>query len=159
MYQLHLYQFNTPWNPTTAAKTEQSLARYTSFRDKYHVPIWLGESGENDDAWVRGFREMLEKDKIGWCFWPYKKVDATSSIVSIAKPDHWDEIVKYSSERRGVGNTEKQLAMRPSPEIAAAALNQLLENAKLAKCRVNTGYIDALGLTVPAGGVPIRKAE
>jgi len=123
------------------------------------VPIWLGESGENDDAWVRGFREMLEKDKIGWCFWPYKKVEATSSIVSIAKPDHWDEIVKYSSERRGVGNTEKQLEMRPSPEIAAAALNQLLENAKVAKCRVNTGYIDALGLTVPAGGVPIRKAE
>jgi hypothetical protein len=49
--------------------------------------------------------------------------------------------------------------MRPSPEIAAAALNQLLENVKLAKCRVNTGYVEALGLTAPAGGVPVRKAE
>ena len=95
--------------------------------------------------------KTLEKDHVGWCFWPYKKMDATSSIVSIAKPEHWDEIVKYSSERRGVGNTEKQLGMRPSPEIAAAALNQLLENVKLAKCRVNTGYIEALGLKVPAG--------
>jgi endoglucanase len=159
IYQLHLYEFNTPWNPATAAETERKLGKYVAFRDKYHVPIWLGESGENDDDWVKNFRLLLEKDNIGWCFWPYKKMDATSSIVSIARPDHWDEIVKYSSERQGVGNSEKQLGLRPSPEIAAAALNQLLENVKLAKCRVNTGYVEALGLTVPAGGVPVRKAE
>jgi hypothetical protein len=149
MYQFHLYRFGKPWKEEDVAG---DIAQYIKFRDTYaHAPIWLGESGENNDDWVRGFRMLLEKNHIGWCFWPYKKVDATSSIVSIAKPDHWDEIVKYSSERRGVGNTEKQLEMRPSPEIAAAALNQLLENAKVAKCRVNTGYIDALGLTAPAG--------
>jgi endoglucanase len=156
LYQLHLYEFNTPWNAQTAAKTEANLARYTAFRDKYHVPIWLGESGENDDAWVRGFREMLEKHNIGWCFWPYKKMEASSSFVAFPKPDHWDEIVKYSTERRGVGNAEKQLALRPSPEVAAAAMKQLLENVMLARCRVNTGYIQALGLTVPAGGVPVQ---
>jgi hypothetical protein len=157
MYQFHLYRFGKPWKEEDVAG---DIAQYIKFRDTYaHAPIWLGESGENNDDWVRGFRMLLEKNHIGWCFWPYKKVDATSSIVSIAKPDHWDEIVKYSSERRGVGNTEKQLEMRPSPEIAAAALNQLLENAKVAKCRVNTGYIEALGLKVPAGGVPIRKEE
>ena len=157
MYQFHLYRFGKPWKEEDVAG---DIAQYIKFRDTYaHAPIWLGESGENNDDWVRGFRMLLEKNHIGWCFWPYKKVDATSSIVSIAKPDQWDEIVKYSSERRGVGNTEKQLEMRPSPEIAAAALNQLLENAKVAKCRVNTGYIEALGLKVPAGGVPIRKEE
>jgi endoglucanase len=150
LYQLHLYEFNTPWNPTTAANTEKSLARYVTFRDKYHVPIWLGESGENDDNWVRGFRTLLERNNIGWCFWPYKKMEKSSAIVSIQSPEHWNEIVKYAGERRGVGDAEKQLGMRPSPEIAAAALKQLLENVKLAKCRVNTGYIEALGLKVPA---------
>jgi endoglucanase len=149
LYQLHLYEFNTPWNPTTAADTEKKLARYVAFRDKYHVPIWLGESGENDDNWIRGFRILLEKDKIGWCFWPYKKMEKSSAIVSIQPPEHWSEIVKYAGERRGVGDTEKQLGMRPSPEIAAAALNQLLANVKLEKCRVNTGYIEALGLKAP----------
>jgi hypothetical protein len=84
-------------------------------------------------------------------------MEAKSSIVSIAKPDHWDEIVKYSNERRGVGNTEKQLGLRPSPEIAAVALNQLLENVKVEKCRINTGYIEALGLKVPAGRVSVRQ--
>jgi endoglucanase len=83
-------------------------------------------------------------------------MEASSSFVAFPKPNHWDEIVKYSTERRGVGNAEKQLALRPSPEVAAAAMKQLLENVMLARCRVNTGYIQALGLTVPAGGVPVQ---
>jgi hypothetical protein len=47
--------------------------------------------------------------------------------------------------------------MRPSPEVAAAAMKQLLENVQLAKCRVNSGYIEALGLTTPASGVPVQQ--
>jgi hypothetical protein len=156
MYQLHLYRFGQPWKEEDVAG---DISQYIKFRDLYQVPIWLGESGENDDNWIRGFRTLLEKDKIGWCFWPYKKMEKSSAIVSIQPPEHWDEIVKYAGERRGVGDTEKQIGMRPSPEVAAAALQQLLENVKLAKCRVNTGYIEALGLTVPAGGVPLRAEQ
>jgi aryl-phospho-beta-D-glucosidase BglC (GH1 family) len=153
MYQLHLYKFGQPWKEEEVAS---DISQYTKFRDQYHVPIWLGESGENDDAWVRGFRELLEKNHIGWCFWPYKKMEATSSFVAFPKPEHWDAVVKYSTERHGAGNTEKQLALRPSLEDSSAALKQLLENVKLVKCRVNTGYIEALGLTVPMGGVPVK---
>jgi endoglucanase len=149
LYQLHLYEFNTPWNSSTQANTEATLARYVAFRDKYHVPIWLGESGENDDNWVRNFRLLLEKDNIGWCFWPYKKMEKSSAVLSFSKPDHWDEIVKYGNERRGVGQTEKQLGMRPSPEDASAALQQLLEKVKVQNCRINRGYIEALGLKAP----------
>jgi aryl-phospho-beta-D-glucosidase BglC (GH1 family) len=148
MYQFHLYKFGTPWNPSVA----NEIVRYTAFRDKYRVPIWLGESGENTDDWVRSFRELLEQNRIGWCFWPYKKMEKSSAIVAFQKPEHWDEIVAYSKKRRGAGNAEKQLALRPSPEKAAAALHQLLDNVQLAKCRVNTGYIEALGLKVPAAG-------
>jgi hypothetical protein len=146
MYQLHLYRFGQPWKEEDVAG---DISQYIKFRDLYHVPIWLGESGENDDNWIRGFRMLLEKDKIGWCFWPYKKMEKSSAIVSIQPPEHWSEIVKYAGERHGVGDTEKQLSMRPSPEAAAAALNQLLENVRLEKCRINTGYIEALGLKVP----------
>jgi endoglucanase len=147
MYEFHLYKFGTPWNPSVASE----IARYTAFRDEYHVPIWLGESGENTDDWVRSFRELLEQNRIGWCFWPYKKMEKSSAIVSFQRPEHWDEIVAYGKKRRGVGNTEKQLALRPSPQVAADALHQLLDNVQLANCRVNTGYIEALGLKVPAG--------
>jgi hypothetical protein len=156
LYQLHLYKFGQPWKEEEVAG---NIAQYIKFRDTYHVPIWLGESGENDDDWVRGFRMLLEKNKIGWCFWPYKKMEKNSAIVSIQPPEHWNEIVTYAGERSGVGDAEKQLGMRPSPEIAGAALKQLLENVRLEKCRVNTGYIEALGLKVPAGGVPLRAEQ
>ena len=140
MYQLHTY-----WAPPTDA----TIAKFTAFRERYHVPIWLGESGENTDDWIRSFTAVLEKDRIGWAYWPYKKMEKASAVVSIAKPAHWDEIVAYAKVRRGTGNTEKQLAQRPSPEVAAAALDELLQNVLLAKCRVNAGYIAAMGLKVP----------
>lgn len=154
MYQLHLYKFHTPWNPEVA----NDIARYTAFRDRYHVPIWLGESGENTDDWVGSFRALLEQNRIGWCFWPYKKMEKSSAIVSIAKPEHWDDIVAYSSKRRGVGNAEKQLALRPSPAAAADALHQLLDNVQLSRCRSNAGYIAALGLKVPATGNAVQES-
>ena len=37
----------------------------------------MGESGENDDVWIDSFRKLLDNNEIGWCFWPYKKMDST----------------------------------------------------------------------------------
>ncbi len=45
--------------------------------------LWMGESGENTDEWIASFRSLLEQNKMGWCFWPYKNMDATSCVVSI----------------------------------------------------------------------------
>ena len=155
MYQFHLYKFGTPWNPSV----EDDLKPYIAFRDKYHVPIWLGESGENNDDWVRNFRLVLDKNKIGWCFWPYKKMEKSSAIVSFKKPDHWDKIVTYAKERRGVGDAEKQIGMRPSAQVSGDALKQLLEDVRVEKCRVNAGYVDALGLKAPAGSLPLQSKQ
>ncbi len=44
---------------------------YLDFRERYQAPIWMGESGENKDEWIAQFREMLEKNDVGWTFWPY----------------------------------------------------------------------------------------
>jgi endoglucanase len=52
----------------------------------YNVPIWLGESGENTDQWIQQFVSVLEKNDIGWCFWPYKKMQKTSCMVSMQPP-------------------------------------------------------------------------
>ena len=68
-----------------------------------NVPIWLGESGENSDDWVAAFVRTLESESVGWCFWPYKKMDQTSSVVTFAKPAHWDQIVAYAKLAGGVG--------------------------------------------------------
>ena len=140
-----MYTFHKYWTATDASVIKE----YLEFRDKYKVPIWLGESGENKDEWVAAFTKTLEDNHIGWCFWPYKKMDAPSNPVTFDRPVHWDAIIALSKMPGGTGNAEKRIAARPSPEDAQAAFDDLLSKIRFTGERVNPGYVRALGLTVP----------
>jgi len=140
-----VYTFHKYWTDST----EAVIRPYLDFRDRYRVPIWLGESGENTDAWIREFVKVLEKNEVGWAFWPYKKINRTSSFVTWAKPPYWDEIMAYARTPGNLGDSEKRIAARPSVEHARAAFAGLLEAIEFRHCTTNTGYLQALGLTVP----------
>ncbi|MFP5235872.1 MAG: glycoside hydrolase family 5 protein [Acidobacteriota bacterium] len=137
-----MYTFHKYWTAPDASV----IREYLDFRDKYHVPIWLGESGENTDQWIAAFVKTLEANHVGWCFWPYKKMDATSSVVTFDRPAHWDEVVKLAAMKPGTGDAEKRIAARPSPEAAQAIFNDLLQKVRFADERENAGYVQALGL-------------
>jgi endoglucanase len=137
-----MYTFHKYWT----APDVSVVREYLDFRDKYQVPIWLGESGENKDEWIAAFRQMLEENQVGWCFWTYKRMDATASVVSFERPAHWDAIVKLAAMPSGTGNAEKRIAARPSPEDAQATFDDLLNKIRFANERVNEGYVRALGL-------------
>lgn len=141
-----MYTFHKYWSATDVSVIQE----YLDFRDKYKVPIWLGESGENKDEWVAAFTKTLEDNHVGWCFWPYKKMDAPSSPVTFDRPAHWDEIVKFAAMQSGTGNAEKRIAARLSPEDAQAVFDGLLETVKFANERENPGYIKALGMSPTA---------
>jgi aryl-phospho-beta-D-glucosidase BglC (GH1 family) len=141
-----MYTFHKYWT----APDVSVIQEYLDFRDKYKVPIWLGESGENKDEWIAAFTKTLEENHVGWCFWPYKKMDATSSVVTFDRPVHWDEIQAFAKLPTGTANAEKRIPARPSIEDAQAAFDDLLRKIQFATTHLNTGYIHALGLT-PAG--------
>ena len=141
-----MYTFHKYWTATDSSV----IREYLDFRDKYKVPIWLGESGENKDEWVAAFVRTLENNHVGWCFWPYKKMDATSSEVTFDRPVHWDAIIALSKMQSGTGAAEKRIAARPSPEDAQAAFDDLLEKIRFSNEEINPGYVRALGLTTPA---------
>ena len=138
-----MYTFHKYW---TEAK-QQVIQEYLDFREKYNVPLWLGESGENTDQWIEQFVGVLEKNQVGWCFWPYKKMEKSSSPVSFAPPVHWSEIVPYAKMPGNTGDAEKRIAARPSLEYSREALQDLLKKVSFANCRVNRGYLKALGLS------------
>jgi aryl-phospho-beta-D-glucosidase BglC (GH1 family) len=140
-----MYTFHKYWTPPT----EAVIQSYLDFRARYNVPLWLGESGENTDAWIHDFTGVLEKDEIGWAFWPYKKMEKTSAPVSWQKPVYWDEIVAFAKTRGSTGDAEKQIAVRPSLDHSRAALQDLLQKIQFHNCQVNPGYLGALGLKVP----------
>ncbi len=135
-----VYTFHKYWMEVN----QGAIQEYLDFRDKYTVPVWMGESGENTDEWISSFRTLLEHNKIGWCFWPYKKLDATSSVASINKPADWDAIVAFADGPRLTFEDVRK--HKPSAEKAQRALTDYLEGIKLAHCRINQGYLKALGL-------------
>lgn len=140
-----MYTFHKYWMPPEQA----AIQEYVDFRDKYRVPIWMSESGENTDEWITRYRELLDQNQIGWAFWPYKKMDSPRSIVSFARPVYWDEIVAFATLKEGMGDTKTRIAKRPPQEHINAAFAGLLDNIPFNKCRINQGYLKALGLRVP----------
>jgi endoglucanase len=135
-----VYTFHKYWMDVN----QEAIQEYVDFRDKNNVPVWMGESGENTDEWIGSFRTLLERNNIGWCFWPYKKLDATSCIASINPPEDWDAIVDFANGPRST--FEEVRKHRPAKEIAQRALSNYLERIKFANCRVNPGYLKALGV-------------
>lgn len=141
-----IYTFHKYWT----APTQDVIQSYLDFRQRYQAPVWMGESGENKDSWIGQFREMLEQNEVGWCFWPYKKMDATSSPVSYQRPAHWQEIVSFAQLTGGAGAGEEHMKKRPAAVLVQAAVADLLEKIKFENCRINDGYLKALGLKTPA---------
>lgn len=135
-----VYTYHKYWCDTTQAMVQE----YVDFGKKYNVPIWMGESGENTDQWIDAWRRLNEKNNFGWCFWPYKKMDVTSNIVSIKRTAEWDSIITYAKAPR-VSYEEIRKA-RPTADVIKKAFEDYLENCKFNNCTVNEGYIKALGL-------------
>lgn len=134
------YTFHKYWMEVNTG----AIQEYLDFRNKHDVPVWMGESGENTDEWITSYRTLLEQDNIGWCFWPYKKLDSTSCVASVNLPEDWDVIVAYANGPRTT--FEEVRKNRPPKEKTQKALADYLERIRIANCRINQGYLKALGL-------------
>ena len=136
-----VYQFHKYWTATTI----DVIQPYLDFREKYNIPIYCGETGENDDEWINNFRKLLEQNNIGWHFWPYKKMDNTRGIVSFPKPEGYDAIIAFADTTRT--NYEQIRNVRPKDTASVRkALFQYSENSRFPNNKPNKGYIEALGL-------------
>lgn len=133
-----VYTFHKYWTPAT----QEVIQDYIEFGNKYNVPIWMGESGENTNEWIDSFRVVLEKNNIGWCFWPYKKMDSPRCIATFKMPALYDALIKYSeAPRDSFANIREN---RPSRENALKALDEFINNCRFENCRMNEGYLKAL---------------
>ncbi len=134
-----VYEFHKYWMPPEV----EEIQEYIDFRDKYNVPIYMGESGENEDEWVFKFRELLNKNEIGWHFWPYKKVDNTRGPVQFDKPEFYDLVIEYAESDRSTYKTMRE--GKPDIQKVKSALNGFLEQCKFENCSPNDGYLWGLG--------------
>lgn len=134
-----VYTFHKYWTATT----QDVIQDYIDFRDKYNVPIYCGETGENEDKWVNDFRILLEKNRIGWHYWPYKKLDNTKGIVSFNRPAMFDSIIAYTQKPRA-SFAEIRNIKKEDPSFYKKILYDYLDSCTYKNCKPNTGYIQAL---------------
>lgn len=135
-----VYTFHKYWTATT----KDVIQEYIDFRDKYNVPIYCGETGENDDEWVMNFRKTLEENNIGWHYWPYKKMDNTRGIITFPRPANYSMVIDYADTARNTFAMIRNVRPKTNSDVKQA-LDGFLENCKFKNCTPNAGYIKALG--------------
>ena len=84
-------QFHKYWSPPE----RESLEAHLRIAAALGVPLFDGESGENNAHWNAALFPMLERLGIGWSFWSYKKMDIPNSPATFPQPPRWEELVSY----------------------------------------------------------------
>lgn len=121
--------FHKYWNYNDQA----SIKGILNYREKYNVPVWLGETGENSNVWFTQAVRLLESNNIGWSWWPLKKLGNSNPFEIRSNPEY-DRIVQYWSGNAG----------KPSSGEAWKGLSQLLEDLKAENNIVHYDVIDAI---------------
>ncbi|GAC1421849.1 MAG: hypothetical protein NVSMB67_17850 [Flavisolibacter sp.] len=121
--------FHKYWN----FNNQNSIQSFLDIRDKYNIPIWLGESGENSNAWFTDAIDLMEKNRIGWAWWPLKKMGINNPL-EIKLTTQFSELVKFF---KGEGS-------KPPPSQAFKILMEVASNTNFKNNRIHKDVLDAM---------------
>jgi len=110
-----------------------SIQNFLALRDKYNVPLWLGESGENSNTWFTECIGLVERNDIGWSWWPLKKMGGNNPL-EIKVPIGYQKLLDYWGSK----------GSKPSASEAQPILDQWLENLKFENNIIHHDVIDAM---------------
>ncbi|HVW59585.1 MAG TPA: cellulase family glycosylhydrolase, partial [Puia sp.] len=129
--------------------TQAGIQNFLSLQDKYNVPLWLGESGENSNTWFTEAIRLVETRNIGWCWWQLKKMGISNPLEIKVTPSYRMLLDYWLNNGR-----------KPSPEEAQAALNEWLENIKIRNNIYHRDVIDAMFRQVSSSqAIPFKKHD
>jgi hypothetical protein len=122
--------FHKYWN----RNDRESIAGILALRKSTGRPIWLGESGENSNAWFRDAIKLAEDNGIGWSWWPLKKIGFNNPVEVVANPG-WARVTAYLTGK----------GPKPSAAEARDAMMQLAtHDIDIANSTIHTDVIDAM---------------
>ncbi len=111
-----------------------SIQGMINLRNQYSLPLWMGEAGENSNVWFSSAIDLLEKNNIGWAWWPMKKVGSVVGPLTIKKNPGYNTLLNYWKN----GGT------KPSVEFAKEALMQLTTDLRIENNIFQKDVIDAM---------------
>lgn len=115
------FSFHKYWN----ANNQSDISKFVSLRTTYNRPVWLGETGENSNAWFAQMAKLMEANSIGWSNWPWKKITTFDGPILVTATTEWTKLMQY-----------KKSTSNPKPTMAEAqkALMDMAERIKLENC-------------------------
>ena len=122
------YSFHKYWNVTD----QNSIQSMLDLRTSTNRPLWLGETGENSNAWFTALVKLVEANKIGYANWPYKTYDRIQCPVTVKPFANWQKVLSYVNNDVALSAVD-----------CIAYLKQMTDGLLLENCRVNKGVIDA----------------
>ena len=122
--------FHKYWSYTD----QSSIQGMLDLRSQYNIPLWLGESGENSNVWFTDAIRLAERNKIGWAWWPLKKINSVVNPLTITKTPEYQTLLDYWNN----GGTV------PTQGFATYTLMQMASNANIGHCTYRKDVIDAM---------------
>ena len=86
--------FHKYWSNNAIADISAPL----KLREKYNMPLWLGETGENSNLWFADAIRIVESSGIGWAFWTLKKMRDNNPL-KITPNENFLKVVEYLNGR------------------------------------------------------------
>lgn len=105
--------FHKYWSGTGTDTIKDQLA----LRERWNIPLWLGETGENSNDWFTRAVETMEGQGIGWANWPWKKLRYNNPLQVVANPGYQKVLAYWEGK-----------GPKPSREEARTALLTLAEH-------------------------------
>ena len=121
--------FHKYWN----FNDQNSIQHILNYREKYNVPVWLGETGENSNVWFTQAIQLYGRNNIGWSWWPLKKLGSNNPLEIVSNPDY-QKILDYWS---GHGS-------KPNESDAYKGLFKLANDLKLENNIYHKDVVDAM---------------
>lgn len=125
-----VFSFHKYWNNNDDA----TLKFILDLREKYDIPVWLGETGENSNVWFTQLIELLNKHNIGYAFWSMKKIDNIAGITNVKITPEYQKLLDYW----------KNGGKKPTKEFSEKALMQIAQNYKFSNVEIKKDVIDAM---------------
>lgn len=81
--------FHKYWNNNK----DNSVSEWINKREVYNIPLWMSESGENSNTWFSDCISLLEKNNIGWSWWPVKK-SKYNNILKVTTDQSYKDLMR-----------------------------------------------------------------
>ena len=110
-----VYSFHKYWS----YNDQGSIQWVLDLRNQHDVPLWMGEAGENSNAWFTEAISLFEDNNIGWSWWPMKRIETIVSPYSILFTQGYKDVLSYWRNQ----------GPQPSVDEAYASMMELAYNS------------------------------